>query len=154
MYFLYNKFKIYIKYIKILLFFSNFNKILSYIIINNFYKRLKLLGFFLNNLIIFVLNGSLEFIFFLNILFNLNFFDIYILLGVILKNKTFHFEMVSFNTNFFISKLSYSFCIPIINSIIISNNRFFFLNKLIIIVNNNLKIFIKFLNYLFFLKFF
>lgn len=154
MYFVLNNFNFYIKNVKLLLLFSNFNKNLSYLLINNFLKRLYFLGFLFNNLLIIIINGSLEIIFFLNILFSFNFFDVYILLGLIVKNRTFHFELVSLNTFFFISKLSNEFCIPLINSIIISNNKFFFINKLIKINNENLKIFIKFLNFLFFLRLF
>ncbi|ASS47156.1 6,7-dimethyl-8-ribityllumazine synthase [Candidatus Nasuia deltocephalinicola] len=152
MYIIYNRFKIFLKNIRILLIFSNFNKNLSYIIINNFYKRLKLLGFLFKNLLIIIINGSLDIIFFIRILFDLDIFDIYIILGVILKNKTFHFEVVSYNTTFFISKLSYTYYKPVINCLTISNNKFFFLNKLIKINNDNLKIFLKFLNFLYFLK--
>lgn len=154
MYIIFNNFEIYIKNIKLLIIFSNFNKNLSYLLINNFLKRLYLTGFLLKNLIIITINGSLEIIFFLNILINLSFFDIYILLGLIFKNKTFHFELISINSFFFISKISNDFFIPLINSLIISNNKLFFLNKIIKINNDNLKIFIKFLNYLFYLKMF
>lgn len=154
MYLIFNNFEIYIKNIKLLIIFSNFNKNLSYLIINNFLRRLYLTGFLLKNLLIIIINGSLEIIFFLNILINLNFFDIYILLGLILKNKTFHFELISLNSFFFISKISNDFFIPLINSIVISNNKLFFLNKIIKINNDNLKIFIKFLNFLFYLKMF
>ncbi|AGS33284.1 6,7-dimethyl-8-ribityllumazine synthase [Candidatus Nasuia deltocephalinicola str. NAS-ALF] len=148
---LYNYIIKYYLIIKFLLIISNFNKIFSKIFLNIFYRKILNFGFLKSKFLIILIKGSIETYFLIKILLLSNIFDVFLIFGVILKNKTLHYDLICINFFYLISNLYIYLNLIFINFLLISNNikiltyKFFNFN---IIYYKNILQFINFTNFI------